>query len=158
MKHRIYGKKLGRNTKERKALFNSLVRSIFTHGYFQTTEAKAQSVVKTIEGLANDIMTKPDLLARRELFRHLQDQNWVNQVVETMKKTFEGQTSNFTKMTKIKRRYGDDALVVKMAFVKEVKFSKFPVKAEEIKKTEIKKDTKKVAKKPVKKAVKKETK
>lgn len=170
MKHRIYGKKLGRNTRERKALFNSLVRAIFTHGYFQTTEAKAQSVIKTIEGLSNVIMTKEDLTARRELFRYLQDQHWVNQVFSAMKTTFEGQTSNFTKITKIKRRYGDDALVVRMEFVKEIKFAKAPEKTKEVKEVKAvkkapakkvaakKTETKEVAKKPVKKTVKKETK
>lgn len=164
MKHRIFGKKLGRNTKERKALFNSLVRAIFTHGYFQTTEAKAKSVVRTIENLSNVIMTKSELDSRRELFRYLQDRNWVNNVVETMKKTFEGQTSNFTKRVKVKRRYGDDALVVKMSFVKPVSFQVTPVKAEKIAKTEkkvvekvkaeVKAETKKA---PAKKAVKKVT-
>ena len=139
MKHRIFGKKLGRNTRERKALFNSLTRAIFTHGYFQTTEAKAKSVVRTIEHLSNIIMTKSDLDARRELFRHLQDRHWVNNVVETMKKTFEGQTSNFTQRIKVKRRYGDDALVVKMSFVKPISFQVAPVA-----KAKVAKETKKV--------------
>lgn len=143
MKHRIFGKKLGRNTRERKALFNSLTRAIFTHGYFQTTEAKAKSVVRTIEHLSNIIMTKSDLDSRRELFRYLQDRNWVNNVVETMKATFEGQTSNFTKRIKIKRRYGDDALVVKMSFVKPISFTSAPA----IKATAVKEPKKVVAKK-----------
>ena len=155
MKHRIFGKKLGRNTRERKALFNSLVRAIFIHGYFQTTEAKAKSVVRTIEHLSNIIMTKSDLDSRRELFRYLQDRNWVNNVVETMKKTFEGQTSNFTQRVKVKRRYGDDALVVKMSFVKPISFKKTAaVKTEEVKETKVvakKAPEKKVIKKTVKK-------
>lgn len=146
MKHRIFGKKLGRNTNERKALFNSLTRAMFTHGTIQTTEAKAKSVVRTIENLSNTIMTKSELDSRRELFRFLQDRNWVNSVVETMKKTFEGQTSNFTKIVKIKRRYGDDALVVQLSFVKPVTFAKAPVKPEVIKPA-------KAAKAPAKKAV-----
>lgn len=151
MKHRIFGKKLGRNTRERKALFNSLTRAIFTHGYFQTTEAKAKSVVRTIEHLSNIIMTKSELDSRRELFRYLQDRNWVNNVVETMKVTFEGQTSNFTKRVKIKRRYGDDALVVKMSFVKPISFSSAPaIKAitpKETKKVETKVKAKAITKK-----------
>lgn len=170
MKHRIFGKKLGRNTRERKALFNSLTRAMFTHGSIQTTEAKAKSVVRTIENLANVIMTKSDLDSRRELYRFLQDRHWVNNVVETMKKTFEGQTSNFTKIVKVKRRYGDDALVVQMSFVKPISFKTTPaVKAEVVKeaKKEVKKEVKQVKevkevkaetkKAPVKKAVKKVT-
>ena len=59
MKHRIFGKKLGRNYNERKSLFNAQTRSMFIHGAIQTTEAKAQALVSTIESLANTIVTKP---------------------------------------------------------------------------------------------------
>jgi len=157
MKHRVFGKKLGRNHNERKALFRSLTRSIFIHGSINTTEAKAKSIVSTVESLANTIITKPELTAKRELFKVLQDQTWVNNVVKTFKETFEGQTSNFTNITRIKRRYGDDALIVKISFVKTIKFS--PKKEKEV--VETKKADKKAPKKEVKKItkkVKKETK
>jgi large subunit ribosomal protein L17 len=158
MKHRIFGKKLGRNYNERKALFNSQTRSMFINGSIQTTEAKAQALVSTIESLANTIITKPELIAKRELFRYLQDQTWVNNVVSKFKETFGDQSSNFTQITRIKRRFGDDALIVKLSFVKPVKFEKSKAK-----KTEEKADKKAVSKKPivkktVKKTEKKETK
>ncbi len=158
MKHRIFGKKLGRNHNERKALFNSLTRSIFIHGSIKTTEAKAKSIVSTVESLANTIITKPELTAKRELFRYLQDQTWVNHVVSKFKETFGDQSSNFTQITRVKRRFGDDALIVKLSFVKPVKFDKTKAK-----KIEEKADKKAASKKPalkktVKKADKKETK
>lgn len=152
MKHRIFGKKLGRNYNERKALFNSLTRSMFTHGSIKTTLAKAQAITPTIESLANTAMVKSELAAKRELFRHLQSQSWVNNVVKTMKETFTGQTSNFTQITKIGKRFGDDSLMVKLSFVKPVKFA---AKKEKIVEKTKEKSTKIV--KPVKK-VKKETK
>jgi large subunit ribosomal protein L17 len=132
MKHRIFGKKLGRNHNERKALFNAQTRSMFIYGSIQTTEAKAQAVVSIIESLANTIITKPELIAKRELFRYLQKQSWVNNVIKTMKEVFTGQTSNFTRITRVKRRYGDDALIVKLEFTKPIKFEKNkPKKVEE---------------------------
>lgn len=146
MKHRVFGKKLGRNFNERKALFRSLVRPMFIHGSIQTTEAKAKSVVSIIESLSNIIITKPELTAKRELFKTLQDQTWVNNTVKTFKEVFGDQTSNFTQMTRIKRRFGDDALIVKLSFVKPIKFDQ--------KKEVIKKETKEKTK-PVKKVVKK---
>ena len=158
MKHRIFGKKLGRNYNERKALFNAQTRSMFINGSIKTTEAKAKAIVSTIESLSNTIIVKPELTAKRELFRYLQDQTWVNNVVKTFKETFADQTSNFTQIEKIKRRFGDDALIVKLSFVKPVKFEKTkPKKVEDKapKKTESKKP---VAKKTVKKTEKKETK
>jgi len=147
MKHRIAGKKLGRNFNERKALLKSLTRSMFTHGAIETTDAKVKAVVPMVEKLANIIMTKEELTAKRELFRVLQDQHWVNRVVANFKAVFGDQKSNFTTIQKIKRRYGDDALIVKFSFVKAVNF-----------KPEVKEEVKK--EKPVKKvkAVKKESK
>jgi len=154
MKHRIFGKKLGRNHNERKALFSSLTKAMFINGSINTTQARATAIVSTVESLSNTIITKSDLVARRELFKILQDQTWVNNVFKTFKETFGQQSSNFTKITKVKRRFGDDALIVKLSFVKPVKFS--------IKK-DIKPETKKVDKKGLKtakvvKKIKKETK
>ena len=154
MRHRIFGKKLGRNHNERKALFNAQTRSMFIHGSIQTTEAKAKAVVSLVESLSNTIITKPELIAKRELFRYLQKQSWVNNVVKTMKEIFDGQTSNFTRITRVKRRFGDNAIIVKLEFVKPVKFEK-----NKPKKVEEKTNKKNVSKKPVvKKTNKKETK
>ncbi|MFA6184930.1 MAG: L17 family ribosomal protein [Candidatus Shapirobacteria bacterium] len=152
MKHRIAGKKLGRNFNERKSLLKSLTRSMFTHGAIETTDAKVKAVVPMVEKLANIIITKEELTAKRELFKVLQDQHWVNRVVVNFKSVFGDQKSNFTTIQKIKRRFGDDALIVKFSFVKPVNFK--PEIKEEIKKTVIKKE--KTIKKV--KAVKKESK
>ena len=152
MKHRVFGKKLGRNHNERQSLFRSLTRSMFIYGSINTTEAKAKSVVPVIESLSNAIISKPELTAKRELFKTLQDQTWVNNVVKTFKEVFGDQTSNFTQITRIKRRFGDDALIVKLSFVKPVKFEQ---KKEVIKK-EVKEKTKPVKK--IAKKIKKETK
>jgi ribosomal protein L17 len=123
---------------------------MFIHGAIQTTEAKAQALVSTIESLANTIITKPELIAKRELFRYLQDQTWVNNVVSKFKETFGQQSSNFTQISRIKRRFGDDALIVKLSFVKPVKFAKSkPKKVEE--KSAKKADSKKPVKKENKK-------
>jgi large subunit ribosomal protein L17 len=146
MKHRIFGKKLGRNHNERQALFRSLTKSMFIYGSINTTEAKAKSVVSTIESLSTTIISKPELTAKRELFKTLQDQTWVNNVFKTFKEVFGDQTSNFTQMTRVKRRFGDDALIVNLSFVKPIKF--------EQKKEVVKKETKEKTK-PVKKVVKK---
>lgn len=152
MKHRIFGKKLGRNHHERQALFKSLTKAIFINGSIETTEAKAKSIVSTVESLSNTIITKPELTAKRELFRTFQNQTWVNNIVKTFKETFGDQTSNFTQITRIKRRYGDDSLIVRLSFVKPVKFDIKKVKPEV--KAGDKKESK-VADKKVKKTVKK---
>jgi large subunit ribosomal protein L17 len=149
MRHRIFGKKLGRNHNERKALFNAQTRSMFIYGSIQTTEAKAQAIVSIIESLSNTIITKPELMAKRELFCYLQKQSWVNNVVSKFKETFGQQTSNFTRITRVKRRYGDNALIVKLEFTKPVKFEKNKFKV-----VKEKTDKKNVSKKTTKKETK----
>ena len=111
---------------------------MFTHGAIETTDAKVKAVVPMVEKLANIIITKEELTAKRELFKVLQDQHWVNRVVTNFKSVFGDQKSNFTTIQKIKRRFGDDALIVKFSFVKAVNF-----------KPEIKEEVKKEAKKSV---------
>lgn len=152
MRHRVFGKKLGRNYDERRSLLKSLTKSMFTHGAIETTEAKVKAVIPMVERLASTIVSKEELTAKRELFKVLQDQHWVNRVVANFKSVFGDQKSNFTTTQKIKRRFGDDALIVKLSFVKTVDFK--PEKKEEIKKITVKKE------KPIKKVkpVKKESK
>jgi len=161
MRHRNFGKKLGRDIKERRSLFTSQARSMFTHGAIKTTDAKVKAIIPKIEKLSNMIVTKPELTAKRELFRVLQDQHWVNRVYSIFNSVFAGQTSNFTKTQKIKYRYGDDALIVQLSFVKEVSFKpevkeepKKEVKAKKVAKKEVKKEVKKEIKEKVKKEVK----
>ncbi|MFT3691555.1 MAG: 50S ribosomal protein L17 [Kofleriaceae bacterium] len=44
MRHRKSGRKLGRKSSHRGALFNNLVTSLFTYGRIETTEAKAKEL------------------------------------------------------------------------------------------------------------------
>lgn len=121
MNHRKFGIKLGRNRREREALFKSLVRSVFTHGSIETTEAKARSVVSIIEKLANHIATKDKIVTLRELSTYIQDKNLVSQIYASFKTAFPTETSNFTSFSRVKIRRGDDALIVKFGFVKPYK-------------------------------------
>ncbi|MCX5744571.1 MAG: 50S ribosomal protein L17 [Proteobacteria bacterium] len=49
MRHRKSGRKLGRNSSHRTALFNNLVTALLTHGRIETTEAKAKELRKFAE-------------------------------------------------------------------------------------------------------------
>ena len=150
MNHRIFGKQLGRNHHERQALIKSLSKSLFTYGAIETTRAKAQLVIPTVEDLANCIMTKDVIIAQREMAKYFQDRHFVKSVYDTFKQVFSGQTSNFTKYWNVKIRQGDDALIVKLSFVKPYTIIK-PVEKKPVA------DKKKVVakKSPVKKVTKK---
>lgn len=137
MRHRVFGKVLGRNHNQRKALLNGLVRSFFTYGRLKTTEAKAKSVLSSIEHLCH-VAQKNTLISRRELYRHLQNHAWVNNVCETIAKEYPEQNGNYTKISKLHFRQGDNALIVRISLTKDLKFSTTKI-VPEVKKTETKK-------------------
>lgn len=133
MNHRKFGIKLGRNRRERDALFKSLVRSIFTHGAINTTEAKAKSVHSIIEKLSHNLATKDQILAQRELSKYIQDKGLVSRIYRTFKSVFPTETSNFTSTVRVKIRQGDDALIVKYGFTKPYQLVEAATKSTETK-------------------------
>jgi len=154
MKHRISGKKLGRNRNQRQALFRSQATGFFTHGHLTTTDAKVKAILPLIERICS-LAKKNTLSSRREIFKTFQNVKLTNFVVTQINKLYPDTNSNFTRVAKIKRRQGDDALVVKLSL-----FNGLLDKAEESKESDkkakapkkVKAEVKKVAKKtPVKK-------
>ena len=54
MRHKVYGKHLGRDKNQRTALFRGLVRSLFLQGSITTTDTKA----KAVKGMVDRLITK----------------------------------------------------------------------------------------------------
>ncbi len=126
MRHRISGKKLGRDHNQRQALLRSLVRAMFVHGHLTTTHAKAKFVNSLIEKLCT-LSKQDDLTASRGFFRYFQDRHLSLTIVKALRQSFAAQSSNFTKLTKIFRRLGDQAVVVRLSFTQPYKLQ-LPVK------------------------------
>jgi large subunit ribosomal protein L17 len=149
MKHRIFGKKLGRNRNQRQGLFRSQTKALFTHSYINTTQAKAKALIPMVEKICT-LAKKNDLSAKREIYKIFQDRKQVDMVCKQINLVFPDSNSNFTKMTRVKVRQGDDALIVKLHFVKDISFKEEPVEKEKSKaKTKVKPKAKpKAVKKP----------
>jgi len=122
MRHRLAGKKLGRNRNQRKALFLGLARSLFTYGTLKTTTAKTKAVLPLVEKMAHRA-NRGDLADRRFLYRYFQDRNWVNRIVDLIQKNFPDQKGNYIKITPLFEREGDRAIIARMEFVKPINFS-----------------------------------
>ena len=58
MRHRIYGRKLGRTKNERTTLFKSLVQALLTHKSIVTTEAKAKAIKGLVDKTINQTAAK----------------------------------------------------------------------------------------------------
>lgn len=144
MKHRIFGKKLGRNRNQRQGLFRSQTKALFTHSFINTTQAKAKALTPMVEKICT-LAKKNDLSAKREIYKIFQNRKQVDLVCKQINSVFPDSNSNFTKMTRVKVRQGDDALIVKLHFVKDISFKEEPKAKTETK--EVKKTTKVTSKK-----------
>ena len=116
MRHRVFGRKLGRDVKAKKALFKNLINALIEHQEIRTTEAKA----KAIRGLVDKFVSrakKKDLHSRRLVFSFLQNKKMVNKLFEEIGPRFGKRPSGFTRIIKLGRRKGDGAMMVKMEFV-----------------------------------------
>ena len=70
MRKRIFGRRLKRDTNERKALFRSLIHGLILHGKISTTEAKAKAIRGDVDKLITIAKTRGDD-ARRQLMKKL---------------------------------------------------------------------------------------
>lgn len=70
MRHRVAGRKLGRNTPHRKAMFRNMAIALFTHGQITTTIPKAKALKPFVEKLitAAKAASQGDLAARRRIY------------------------------------------------------------------------------------------
>lgn len=145
MRHRVAGKKLNRDLKHRKALFKNLISALVINEEIQTTESKA----KAIKGITDKLIgrgKRQTLHARKTIAAFLQNRKAVNKIVDELAPRFASRVSGFTRIIRIGRRRGDDAMLVRMELVekKEIEENKTKQKKE---KGEEKKEDKEAAKK-----------
>lgn len=70
MRHRVYGRKLGRKTNHRTAMYRNMAVALFTHGQITTTVPKAKALRPFVERLIT-AAKKGDLAGRRRVLSQL---------------------------------------------------------------------------------------
>lgn len=116
MKHRVAGKKLSRDLKQRKALFKNLINALIIHGAIKTTESKA----KAVRRLAEKLITKGKegtLHARRLIGAFLQNKEVVSKIIDELGPVFKKRPGGFTRIVRLGRRRGDKAMMVRLELV-----------------------------------------
>ena len=79
MRHGMLGRKLGRDSSHRKAMYANLACSLIEHGRIKTTEAKAKAVKPYAEKMIT-LGRRGDLHARRQALSELRSQEIVHQL------------------------------------------------------------------------------
>lgn len=152
MIHRVAGRKLGRTSNQRKALFRSLANSFILHEKIVTTGAKAKAVRPMIEKLITRAKTN-SIVSRRLLLKSLVSENTVKKMLEVIGPKFKERPGGYTRIVKMGNRSGDQAAMVSLTFVED--FAALPVKT--VEKELVEKTTKIDKKVEKKKTVKKVT-
>lgn len=116
MRHRVAGRKLGRNSAQRKALFRNLVTELFQHGRIRTTEAKAKAIRSNVERLIT-LAKRGDLHARRLVAREVQDPDALGKLFDEIAERYEDREGGYTRLYKLGPRKGDAAPMVLVALV-----------------------------------------
>jgi len=161
MKKSIFGRKLKRDTNERKALFKSLMTSLVLKESIRTTEAKAKAIKPEIDKMVTHAKkgTNASMQKIHGSLSHIALDKFVSNVAPR----FKDRNGGYTRIIKLGGRVGDEAKMVILEWVEksEVPYQK-PVKVKKERKTV--KTTSKTKAKTVKskpkalKAVKKATK
>ena len=88
MRHRVKGRKLGRNATQRKALMRNLAVSLILHERIQTTEAKAKELRPYVEKLVS--LSREDSRHGRNLaMSRLSDDRAVEKLFDVLGPRFE---------------------------------------------------------------------
>ena len=108
MRHQRAGRKLGRDSAHRKALYSNLAGALITHGRIQTTEAKAKAVRPFAEKMIT-LGKRGDLHARRQAMAALRSNDVVHLLFSEIAPRFEERPGGYTRIVKLGPRQGDAA-------------------------------------------------
>lgn len=108
MRHQNAGRKLGRNSSHRTAMFRNMAVSLLQHEIITTTLPKAKELRRVVEPLIT--LAKQDNVAKRRLaFARLRDKDAVKKLFETIAPRSNQRAGGYTRIIKCGFRPGDNA-------------------------------------------------
>ena len=118
MRHRKSGRKLNRNSPQRKALKKSLAISIIKHESVKTTLAKAKEIRGFLEPLVT--LAKENTVANQRLaFARLQSKEAVAKLFDELGPRYKERPGGYLRVIKRGFRPGDKAPAAQIEFVQE---------------------------------------
>jgi len=108
MRHRKTGRKLGRNSSHRKAMFRNMSVSLLLNETIKTTVPKAKELRRVIEPLIT-LAKKDEISNRRLAFNRLRDKAAVGKLFSDIGPRFNDRPGGYLRILKIGPRAGDAA-------------------------------------------------
>ncbi len=116
MRHQVAGRKLGRTTAHRWALFRNQVASLVEKERIETTLHKAKELRPIAEHLIT-IGKRDTVAARRQAFYYLRDKALVSKLFAELAPRFASRQGGYTRILKTGFRLGDSAAVALIEYL-----------------------------------------
>ena len=116
MRHHRAGKKLGRDSAHRRALYANLAGALIEYGRIETTAAKA----KAVKPIAEQMITlgrRGDIHARRQALAYLRSQDVVYKLFSDVGPRFRDRPGGYSRIVRLGPRAGDAAEMVYLELV-----------------------------------------
>ncbi|MEX0976082.1 MAG: 50S ribosomal protein L17 [Woeseia sp.] len=108
MRHKKAGRRLGRNSSHRKAMFRNMAASLLRHETIKTTLPKAKELRRVVEPLIT--LAKDDGVSKRRLaFDRLRDREVVGKLFNDLGPRFKARPGGYLRILKLGPRPGDSA-------------------------------------------------
>ena len=116
MRHGISGRKLGRKTGHRNALFRNMAAALIKHEQIKTTLPKAKELRPYVEKLIT-LAKRGDLHARRQAHAQLKQDMHTARLFEILGPRYATRQGGYVRILKAGFRYGDMAPMAIIEFV-----------------------------------------
>jgi large subunit ribosomal protein L17 len=118
MRHRKIGRRLGRNSSHRSAMYRNMANSLIEHELIKTTLPKAKELRRFFEPLIT--LGKEDSVARRRLaFDRLRSKESVGKIFKDLGPRYKERPGGYIRIVKTGFRPGDAAPTAIVQLVKE---------------------------------------
>jgi large subunit ribosomal protein L17 len=108
MRHGKSGRKLGRTSSHRLAMFRNMVTSLLEHERIYTTEAKAKELRRWADWMIT-LGKRGDLHARRQALQIIRDKSVVHKLFTDLAQRYQARSGGYTRAVKVGFRVGDGA-------------------------------------------------
>ncbi|MBI2622888.1 MAG: 50S ribosomal protein L17 [Candidatus Levybacteria bacterium] len=131
MRKNVFGRQLKRDKNERKALFKSLMSALVLKEKIKTTEEKAKAIRGQVEKLVTKAKKKGQGVS--SLLSPYLSPLAMNKMITELGSRFKDRPGGYTRIIKLGRRFGDNAMMVLMEWVEQSKMKdeKLKIKNEE---------------------------
>lgn len=109
MRHKLAGRKLGRTSAHRRAMFKNMSVSLIEHELIRTTLPKAKDLRRVIEPIITHAKNHDTVAARRLAFSRLRDRAAVQKLFAELAPRYKERQGGYVRILKCGFRPGDQA-------------------------------------------------